>query len=105
MSYVYQRSEPGLWTVGYYLPDGKWVPESDHGNEDKAAGRVHWLNGGSKAAAPGMVRVEDNLDYAMLRELQAMLADAWSDKDGAFLDKMTSLTRELNAYLGKKDKL
>lgn len=29
--YVYTRSEPGLWTVGFYSPDGKWHTDSDHG--------------------------------------------------------------------------
>jgi hypothetical protein len=44
--YVYKQSEPGLWTVGYYEPSGKWVPESDHDNREEAAKRVHYLNGG-----------------------------------------------------------
>lgn len=61
--YVYIRSEkPGwfpsprqsdsvyltssLWTVGFYSPDGKWNPESDHETEEKASERVHYLNGG-----------------------------------------------------------
>lgn len=44
--YVYIQSEPGLWTVGFYDPQGKFVPESDHNNTDSAATRVHWLNGG-----------------------------------------------------------
>jgi hypothetical protein len=44
--FVYLHSEPSLWTVGYYRPDGKWEPESDHGDPDEAARRVHWLNGG-----------------------------------------------------------
>lgn len=35
-----------LWTVGFYKPDGKFEPESDHDNKDVAAARVHWLNGG-----------------------------------------------------------
>lgn len=43
--YVYLRSEPGLWTVGYYSPDGKWNPESDHNSTEEAAKRVVWLNG------------------------------------------------------------
>ena len=46
MSYVYIRSEPSLWTVGFYAPDGKWHPESDHGSPQDAARRVRWLNGG-----------------------------------------------------------
>ena len=44
--YVYILSEPELWTVGFYAPDGKWNPESDHDNEESAAKRVHYLNGG-----------------------------------------------------------
>ena len=43
--YVYIRSEPGLWTVGFYTPKGEWVPESDHPSAEAAAERVHWLNG------------------------------------------------------------
>jgi hypothetical protein len=50
-SYVYVRSEPGLWTVGFYRPDGSWEPESDHGSADEAAQRVAWLNGGADRAA------------------------------------------------------
>jgi hypothetical protein len=44
--YVYIQSEPQLWTVGFYQPDGKWVPESDHGTPGEAAARVIELNGG-----------------------------------------------------------
>ena len=44
--YVYRRTEPQLWTVGYYTPDGTWEPESDHDSKEAAAERVHWLNGG-----------------------------------------------------------
>jgi hypothetical protein len=46
MSYVYIRSEPGLWTVGFYAPDGKWHTDSDHDDREEAASRVHYLNGG-----------------------------------------------------------
>jgi hypothetical protein len=44
--YVYIRSEHTLWTVGFYDPQGKWRPESDHSTSEEAAARVHWLNGG-----------------------------------------------------------
>ena len=46
--YVYIRSEPKLWTVGFYTPAGEWMPESDHGKMDDAAARVHYLNGAIK---------------------------------------------------------
>ena len=46
--YVYIESERGLWTVGHYAPDGKWIPESDHPTSGEAAERVHYLNGGNQ---------------------------------------------------------
>jgi hypothetical protein len=57
-TYVYIVSEPGLFTVGFYDPAGKWHPESDHDVSDDAARRVHYLNGGvdpqpAKHAATG----------------------------------------------------
>jgi hypothetical protein len=43
--YVYIRSESGLWTVGFYKPDGTWEPENDCYSAEDAAERVAWLNG------------------------------------------------------------
>ena len=53
--YVYVKSEPGLWTVGFYDPKGKWVAESDHDNPRDAAERVAWLNG-SRPSMPDSVQ-------------------------------------------------
>ncbi len=48
--YCYKRSQPGLWTVGYYEPGTiNWVPESDHTDPGDAARRVAWLNGSTSA--------------------------------------------------------
>jgi hypothetical protein len=49
MQYVYipkKSGEPA--TVGYYAPDGKWQPESDHDTDEQAANRVNFLNGGNQ---------------------------------------------------------
>lgn len=46
MTWVYLRSEPNLYTVGFYDPDGNWHADTDHNSPDEAARRVHWLNGG-----------------------------------------------------------
>lgn len=46
MSYVYIRSEPNLWTVGFYDPSGEWHTDFDYSNPNDAAARVHYLNGG-----------------------------------------------------------
>ncbi len=51
MNYVYIKSEPKLWTVGFYDPSGRWNPESDHGTPKEAAERVHWLNGDGSASS------------------------------------------------------
>lgn len=44
--WVYIQTEPQLWTVGFYAPDGKFHSDSDHSDREKAADRVHYLNGG-----------------------------------------------------------
>lgn len=46
MSWVYIKTEPKLWTVGFYRPDGEFIPESDHEDSEDAARRTSWLNGG-----------------------------------------------------------
>ena len=46
--YAYIQSEKYLWTVVFFDPDGGWVSESDYGDKEEAAKRVHWLNGGGK---------------------------------------------------------
>ncbi len=46
-SYVYIKSEPQLWTVGFYDPHGEFVAESDWDSEADARERVHYLNGGN----------------------------------------------------------
>lgn len=48
MVWVYIHSENELWTVGFYDPDGEWHPDSDHKSPEKAAKRVHYLNGGDE---------------------------------------------------------
>ena len=45
--WVYVRSEPQLYTVGFYAPSGTWHTDSDHGTKEEAGERVHYLNGGS----------------------------------------------------------
>jgi hypothetical protein len=45
MGYVYVKSEPQLWTVGFYSPDGKWHPDKDFSRPEDAADRVAYLNG------------------------------------------------------------
>lgn len=47
--YVYISTEPGVWTVGFYDPTGKFQPESDHPTPNQAASRVAWLNGETTA--------------------------------------------------------
>lgn len=49
MSYVYIQSEPGLFTVGFYDPSGRWHSDSDYESREGAAARVAYLNGGRAA--------------------------------------------------------
>src|SRR5271165_7004330 len=51
-NYVYIKSEPNLYTVGFYRRDGRWEPESDWMRSEDAAAQVHYLNGGQKPTHP-----------------------------------------------------
>jgi hypothetical protein len=47
--WVYIKSEPGLYTVGFYSPEGKWHADSDYSDREEAVARVRHLNGGADA--------------------------------------------------------
>lgn len=72
--YVYIRTEPSLWTAGFYTPDGKWEPESDHGSSEEAAERVAWLNG-SRGQAPPAEDAAAKFEDAELDELDELAAE------------------------------
>jgi hypothetical protein len=46
VTWIYKKTEPRLWTVGYYTPNGEWYPTADYGTEKEAVEQVHYLNGG-----------------------------------------------------------
>lgn len=43
--YVILKSEPMLWTVGFYDPQGKWYPHEDFDNVRDAEKKCAYLNG------------------------------------------------------------
>ena len=55
-NYVYVKTEPDLWTVGFYAPDGKWHTDSDHDNKPDARTCVIMLNGGIDPAELATLR-------------------------------------------------
>jgi len=44
--YVYKQTESNLYTVGFYAPTCKFIPESDWPTMEEAIEQVHYLNGG-----------------------------------------------------------
>ena len=45
MKSVVLKTEPGLWTVGHYGPQGDWNPLKDYGDLDEAMTACAKLNG------------------------------------------------------------
>ena len=74
-SYVYLKSEAGLWTVGFYEPNGKWHPESDHSSAQTAADRVAVLNGA--AARPASVPPKHHAEVHSWSEPALMSIDCF----------------------------
>ena len=44
--YIFQKTEPGIWSVGDFNTDGKWETESEFPTAAEASQRAHFLNGG-----------------------------------------------------------
>lgn len=44
--WVYMKTEPGLWTTGFFDPKGRWHSDEDFDTKQAAVERVHYLNGG-----------------------------------------------------------
>jgi len=63
--YVYRQSEPSLWTVGFYTPDGRWITDSDHDRPAEAAERIHFLNGNHSQQLTTLRRQADELAGAL----------------------------------------
>lgn len=52
-----RKSEPDLWTVGYYRPEsGEWMPLKDFSTQTDAAKWVNYLNGGNSTVDCYMVQ-------------------------------------------------
>jgi hypothetical protein len=71
--WFYLHSESNLWTVGFYNPNGKWQPESDHESPEGAAARVHYLNGGGECGQSerdARILAENNIE--LLKALEGL---------------------------------
>lgn len=53
--FTYVQSEPALWTVGFFRPDGKWLPSKDFDKEEDAIAYMRFLNGAPDSSTPGPV--------------------------------------------------
>ena len=63
--WVYVLSEPNLWTTGFYGPNEKWNPDTDHDSPAKAQERVRWLNGGNSNAHDKMLAALEAVEWAL----------------------------------------
>ena len=91
--YVYIKSERAghqgcthdLFTVGFYDPTGQWHPDSDHTDEQEAATRVNYLNGGRAGddEAQSMLRsaVRDAFEHGVCVKARfTTRGDKWREK-------------------------
>jgi hypothetical protein len=95
-TWVYLNSEPGLYTVGFYAPDGSWHTDSDQPDRQSASDRVRILNNGS-----GMTEYRLKYFRRLLNNRIAITAMDWAEYKAkgdhvAFIAHQ--LKGELNAY-------
>lgn len=74
-NYVYIRSEPQCWTVGFYDPDGNWHPVSDWSTSDEAQDQVALLNGNTTATAKRLSARIDALEAKVDENLARLVSE------------------------------
>ncbi len=80
--YVYIKSEPGLWTVGFYSPNGKWNTDSDHNSKQEAGERVAFLNGQQVSTPIPILTPCDAIGFAeWLNETNWAEKETWGKYD------------------------
>lgn len=78
VTWLHRPSEPGLWTVGFFDPQGYWQPNGgDFNSQDEAAARTAWLNGSPSApVTPGdLAPAAEVLHRRLRRAAQIVGAD------------------------------
>lgn len=100
--YVYIQSEPRLWTVGFYNPDGKWESESDHASTEEAAARVSYLNG-NRITDPRSVEVLDMIIADMESDVKAFEGKPFTGKTLGELHGTLAATLQALAKIVKKN--
>ncbi len=78
--FIYRQTEPTLWTVGHYTPNGNWEPESDHESPELAADRTTFLNGGVPNALKELAR-QNALYYEFTGKIVSALIDYRQSKE------------------------
>lgn len=71
--YVFIKSEPRLWTVGFFQPDGKFYPIEDFSSPEEAGRHTAFLNGGP------------NPEERLLNEIRRLVNRAIMAKNGEWL--------------------
>ena len=93
-TWVYIKSEPSLWTVGFYRPDGSWEAESDHSSTEQAVERIGYLNGRNDSER---LRAQNRDLLAALERLTS------SNEDYAFSDEGDYMCAYCNRFLAGQD--
>lgn len=105
--YVYIKSEPNLYTVGFYDPSGKWTPESDHETKDEAGDRVAYLNGSKVVDTTKIIEVLDMIIEDCETDVKDFDGKPFTGKTlgelhGILEAKIQALAKNLKKYLESK---
>ncbi len=73
--FVYIRSEPQLWTTGFYKPDGTWEPDDDFPSPGQAGNRAAFLNGAGSIEKDNQIKVLEE-EVKVLKKLIKTIDDA-----------------------------
>ena len=102
--YVYIKSEPNLYTVGFYDPSGDWQPESDHATKEEAGDRVAYLNGSKTVDITNFIKTLDLIIEDCETDVKEFDGKPFTGKTlgelhGILEAKIQALAKNLKRYL------
>lgn len=111
-NWIYQQTEPGLFTVGFYTPGGEWKTDSDFNDRNVAADRVHYLNGGSdQQEAADIEPMDEELKKITLNALEVRVKESLTRRgkfeeslNGENWDDHTRKMKNINERIAKYQK-
>jgi hypothetical protein len=108
--YVYIETSPFIWTVGFFDPNGIFIPESDQTDPKLAAKRVAWLNGKKirnfkKEFKSNQIPVYSHEKLTVKELIETIETKLWTQNDSKINVRLINILKNLSLRIIYADEI